>query len=90
MKRSQEVRNGIDFIASMSKKEYHEKFLRGVARTRVFGALITFKAENISDEEKQEVREVLHDMGIPFEFMESDKELDDIAAFAAARSVSLY
>ena len=85
---SREARSGSAIVKAMSRKDFDLKLLEGVARTRAFGALVTFMAKNLSKEDKQEVRRALNDIGIPFSLTKSDHELDDIAAATIARSVS--
>lgn len=81
--------NGIDIISSMSRKDFHQKYVRRVCQTLSFGALASFYAENLSASEKLEVRRSLADNGIPFEMTETDDALDEIAAVISERAVSL-
>ena len=86
---SQEVLNGATIVESMSKEDFHLKFVKGVGQTKAFGALASFKAEHISPEEKQEVRLALGGIGIPFDLTRSDSDLNEIAAAVSARAVAL-
>ena len=86
---SQKAPTGVDIIVSMPRKEFHQKYVRGICRTLSFGALVSFHAKNLSVEEKMEVRRDLANNGIPFEMTNSDDVLDEIAAVVSARAVSL-
>lgn len=85
---SREAHSGPAIVKTMSRKDFNEKFLKGVARTKEFGALLTFMAKNISEEDKQKVRKALNDIGIPFSLTMSDNDLDDIAVATIKRSTS--
>ena len=86
---SQVVHGGANIIETMSRSDFHQKYVRGVCKTRSFGALVTFMAENISSEEKLEVRTKLARNGIPLSMTETDDDLNTIAAVISARAVSL-
>ena len=86
---SQVVHDGVNVIETMSRNDFHQKFVRGICQTRAFGALASFMAEHISPEEKREVRIMLANNGIPFNMTESDADLDAIAAVISARAVHL-
>lgn len=86
---SQKVLTGASIIRSMSRNDFHRKYVRGVCQTLSFGALASFLAENLSAEEKMEIRRSLADNGIPFEMTKTNDALDEIAAVISARAVSL-
>lgn len=86
---SQVAHGGVDIIEMMSRNDFHQKYVRGVCKARSFGALVTFMAENISSEEKLEVRTMLAHNGIPLSMTESNDDLNMIAAVISARAVSL-
>ena len=86
---SQKAPTGVDIIVSMPRKEFHQKYVRGICRTLSFGALVSFHAKNLSMEEKMEVRRDLANNDIPFEMTKTDDVLDEIAAVVSARAVSL-
>ena len=81
--------SGVDIIERMSRDDFLQKFVRGVCLTRSFGALFSFKAENISSEEKLEVREMLAENGIPLKLTESNDDLNEIAVAVSARAIRL-
>ena len=78
-----------EFIESMPRDEFVIKFVRKIGQTASFGALATFHAQNISAEEKEQVRTTLTKIGVPSDLMETDDDLDNIAAFVSARAVTL-
>ena len=86
---SQEVHSGAIIVESMPREDFHLKFVKGIGQMKAFGALVSFKAENISPEEKQKIRAALNDVGVPFTLMESDSDLNEIAAVVSARAVTL-
>ena len=86
---SQEELSGAEIIEAMSRKDFHHKFVMGVGQTEAFGALVSCRAEYITPAQKQEVRELLEKLGIPFTLTGSDDELNMIAATAAARAVDV-
>lgn len=79
--------SGVDVIKSMSRRDFVSKFLEDVSLSEEFGLLVTYYAEHISLTEKLRAREMLHKLGIPYEFMNTDDELDDIAAAAMRRAL---
>ena len=85
-----EVRNsGVNIIEGMPRNEFHQKYIRGICKARSFGALFSFGSENLSPEEKLEVREFLSDNDISFSMTETDDDLDQIAEAVSKRAVSL-
>ena len=86
---SQEAYSGATIIESMPRKDFHLKIVKGIGQMKAFGALVSFKAENISPEEKQEIRVALNGVGVPLTMMESDCDLNEIAAVVSARAVAL-
>lgn len=86
---SKEAYDGVEIIEKMSREDFHSKFVKGVGQTRAFSALASFTAENISPEEKQEIRTALSAIGIPLAMTELDDVLDEIAAVVSARAVTL-
>ncbi len=84
-----DARSGTDIIRDMSRDDFHNKFVRGIGQTRSFGALASFFAANIDEDEKEEVRKALSNIGIPRELTETDEALDEIAAVVSARAVTL-
>ena len=78
-----------EIIEAIPRDDFRKNFVRGLCRTLSFAGLYSFKAEHISKEEKDEVRAILNENGIPYELTENDEALDEIAAVVSARAVSL-
>ena len=83
------LHDGVKIIEMISRNDFHQNYVRGICTNRSFGALVSFMAENISPEEKLEVRTILSHNGIPLNLTESDEDLNTIAAAISARAVSL-
>lgn len=86
---SKALKSGVEIIERMSREFFYLHFIRGVCRTRPFASLVSFKAKNLSEEERTEVRAILSNNGIPFELTSSEQTLDDLAAAISARAVAL-
>lgn len=86
---SKALKSGVEIIERMSREFFYLHFIRGVCRTRPFASLASFKAKNLSEEERTEVRAILSNNGIPFELTSSEQTLDDLAAAISARAVAL-
>lgn len=86
---SKALKSGVEIIEKMSREFFYLHFIRGVCRTRPFASLASFKAKNLSEEERTEVRAILSNNGIPFELTSSEQILDDLAAAISARAVAL-
>ena len=78
------------FIGEMSRDAFYNGFVKRVGKTHEFAALATIKAKNLTDDEKNEVRRLLSThLKFPYYLMDNDDKLDDIAAVASARAVTL-
>ena len=86
---SKDAHNGMKIVEDMSREDFYLNFVKGIGQTKSFCALASFMAENISPEEKQEVRLALNAIGIPPAITESDDDLNEIAAAVSARAVAL-
>ena len=86
---SKALKSGVEIIEKMSREFFYLHFIRGVCRTRPFASLVSFKAKNLSEKERIEVRAILSNNGIPFELTSSEQILDDLAAAISARAVAL-
>jgi hypothetical protein len=73
----------------MSRVDFHHKILRVVCRKIEFGHLVSAGISDMSQEEKQVVRDDLAQAGLPLSCMEDDEDLYRIARTIAARAVSL-
>lgn len=86
---SKVLKSGAQIIEKMSREFFYVHFIRGVCKTRPFASLASFKAKNLSEIEKTEVRAILSNNGIPFELTGSEQALDEVAAAVSARAVAL-
>ena len=86
---SKALKSGVEIIERMSREFFYLHFIRGVCRTRPFASLVSFKAKNLLEKERIEVRAILSNNGIPFELTSSEQTLDDLAAAISARAVAL-
>ena len=86
---SKVLKSGVEVIEKMSREFFYLHFIRGVCKTRTFESLASFKAKNLSEKERTEVRAILSNNGIPFELTSSEQTLDDVAAAISARAVAL-
>ena len=86
---SKVFKSGAQIIEKMSREFFYLHFIRGVCKTRPFASLASFKAKNLSEMERIEVRTILANNGIPFELTDSEQVLDEIAAAVSARAVAL-
>ncbi len=86
---SKVLQSGVEIVEKMSREFFYLHFIRGVCKTRPFASLVSFKAKNLSEKEKTEVRAILSNNGIPFELTSSEQVLDDVAAAISARAVAL-
>ena len=80
---------GVERVEKLSRDFFYLHFIRLVCKTRPFASLASFKAKNLSEKEKTEVRAILSNNGIPFELTSSEQTLDDVAAAISARAVAL-
>ena len=79
----------VEIINAIPSEEFRLRFVKGVCKTKPFGSLASFKAKNLSQEEKTELRAILCDNGFPFELTGSDHELDKIATAIFDRIATL-
>lgn len=86
---SKVLNSGSQIVEKMSREFFYLHFIRGVCKTRPFASLASFKAKNLSEIEKTEVRAILSNNGIPFELIGSEQALDEVAAAVSARAVAL-
>ena len=58
----------IDQINEMSKTDFHQKILRGVAASEDFSCLVSIGIKYLTKSKKQHICDMLMQAGIPFEF----------------------
>lgn len=69
----------IDQINGMSKTDFHQKILRGVAASEDFSCLVSIGIKYLTQSQKQHICDMLTQAGIPFEFSD-DADADDALA----------
>ena len=82
----------IDQINGMSKTDFHQKILRGVAASEDFSCLVSIGVKELTQLQKQHICEMLMQAGIPFEFSDDpsfDENLTKIAFAITSRAVKV-
>ncbi len=80
---------GPDIINSLSREEFHKKYVKGICQTAEFSTLASFWAEDTPEDYKEKVRNELAKLGIPHELTASDDDLDNVVTAITGRSVTL-
>ena len=82
----------IDQINEMSKTDFHQKILRGVAASEDFSCLVSIGIKYLTQSQKQHICDMLMQAGIPFEFSDdadADDALERIAFTITTRAVNV-
>lgn len=82
----------IEYIERMTKSEFHQKILKGVASTGDFSVLVTLGCSAVSINSRERLCRMLADAGVPIVYStepDFDKQLEAIANTIAARAVSV-
>ena len=79
----------INFINEIPGNVFHHKIIRGVAQNPALGHLVSAGVNDLSEEEKQIIRKLLSEVGLPIESMKDNESFDIIADAIAGRSVTL-
>ena len=79
----------INLINEIPRNVFHHKIIRGVSQNLAYGHLVSAGANDLSEEEKQTIRKLLSEVGVPIESMKDNESLDIIANAIASRSVTL-
>ena len=82
----------IDQINEMSKTDFHQKILRGVAASEDFSCLVSIGIKSLTQSQKQHICDMLMQAGIPFEFFDEpdfDVALTEIAFAITTRAVKV-
>lgn len=82
----------IDQINGMSKTDFHQKILRGVAASEDFSCLVSIGIKYLTQSQKQHICEMLEQAGIPFKFSDDpdfDENLTRIAFTITTRAVKI-
>lgn len=80
---------GPDIIKSLSREEFHKKYVKGLCQSAEFSTLASFWAEYTPEDYKTKVRNELAELGIPYELTASNDDLNDIVTAITGRSVTL-
>ena len=86
------VKQCFDAIEKLSKEEFHQKILRGVAATPEFSCLVCIGAKHVTEEQKKSICEQLEAAGIPAKYEpypQFDEDLRDIGWYIAGRMVQV-
>lgn len=82
----------IEQINAMSKTEFHQKILRGVAASEEFSWLVSIGIKYLAQSQKQHICQMLAQAGIPFEFSDDpgfEEALTEIAFAITTRAVKV-
>ena len=82
----------IDQINEMSKTDFHQKILRGVAASEDFSCLVSIGIKYLTQDQKQHICQMLVQAGIPFELSDdadADDALERIAFTITTRAVKV-
>ena len=79
-------------INAMSKTDFHQRILRGVATSEEFSCLVSIGIKYLTQDQKQHICQMLVQAGIPFEFSDDpdfDEALTEIAFAITTRAVKV-
>lgn len=82
----------IEQINAMSKTDFHQRILRGVAASEEFSCLVSIGIKYLTQSKKQHLCDMLMQAGIPFEFSDDpdfDEGLTRIAFTITTRAVKV-
>ncbi len=79
----------IKIIREMPSSDFHLKVLRGIAKDRAFGALITFGADSLDETDRTKIGVALSKIDPVFTKNISSDALNEISTIVADRSVKL-
>lgn len=80
----------IRYITQMTKTDFHNKIIRGVAKSMEFSCLVSSGAA--SAEDKAKICEALNHAGVPIRYEKTsdfDQQLEEIVHAITARAVSV-
>ncbi|MBQ3445959.1 hypothetical protein IJG29_04555 [Candidatus Saccharibacteria bacterium] len=80
---------GVNIIRGMTRDEFYQNIVKGVAKTSEFSALVVAGPARLLDSERNTLRKQLAEAGIPYDATVTDEDLIDIAVVIAGRSVTL-
>ena len=79
-------------INTMSKTDFHQRILRGVAASEDFSCLVSIGIKYLTQSQKQHICDMLTQAGIPFEFSDNpdfEEALTEIASAITTRAVKV-
>ena len=79
-------------INAMSKTDFHQRILRGVAASEEFSCLVSIGIKYLTQSQKQHLCDMLMQAGIPFEFSDDpdfEEALTEIAFAITTRAVKV-
>ena len=82
----------IERINAMSKTDFHQRILRGVAASEEFSCLVSIGIKYLTQSQKQHICDMLMQAGLPFEFSDdadADDALERIAFTITTRAVNV-
>lgn len=80
---------GVEIVRDMSRDDFYQNIIRGVARTHEFSTLIVAGPSALTETEKDLLRNGLSGVGITHDMTASDYDLTEVAIEIAGRSVTL-
>ena len=87
-----DVEECIKQINAMSKTDFHQRILRGVATSEEFSCLVSIGIKYLTQSQKQHLCDMLMQAGIPFEFSDDpdfEEALTEIAFAITTRAVKV-
>lgn len=89
MSSTKNFQSGVDYINSMTREEFHKKVVRGIAQNSDFSFVATFLSADSPENIKTNVKNMLIEIGLPAESIQTDYDLDMVVGAIAGRSVEL-
>lgn len=79
----------VRFLKEMSRENFYEKIVKGVAKSEEFGSLVSFGAKNMSPAERETLAEEFSKIAPELSGKKSDDTWDDIACTIIDRAGKL-
>lgn len=80
---------GVEIVRDMSRDDFYQNIIKGVARTHEFSTLIVAGPSALTEAEKDLLRNELSGTGITHDMTATDYDLTEVAFEIAWRSVTL-
>ncbi len=78
-----------NFIEKLDKKTFFTKYVRGVASSMPFSAVMTFGVGYVSADEREDLRKQVINAGMPSQLVDTDEKLEAALYAIGARSVQV-